>query len=121
MEQKELNKINTLAIGNIYWLSNDLMWAIDAIYKNADKEIIIHGLNQSIHHLGKVLYGSKNYETQLYSLIELIKNKNNFEIDREYRINLIEEIVRIKNQIGALISFHQDDYNSGTPEKKIRG
>jgi len=95
--------------GNVFWLAQDLCWAIYVISRDVEMENVIHALNQSLHHLREIGQAGGVEEARLSQLIErLTLSKPGFTQDK--KDEYIHELRGIIARLGAIAESKQPDY-----------
>jgi len=102
---------------NVYWLGHDLMWTMDAIYRGAPNEKIVHGLNQVVHHLNQIGGGPSGYANEVHKIIKWIEANDS--IAEDSRRELGGELDKLLYRIGGDIQAQQPEFLVGNPERKI--
>jgi hypothetical protein len=107
---KPKDAINWNKSGTLYWLGHDLMWTIDVLLRGGQREDIIHGLKQSLHHVRSLGFKGTIIEDRLKEL--KIEAENSLPKDwtdlkrSDYAIRL----TIIKRHIGVIAEANQQDY-----------
>ncbi len=97
-------------INDIYWLGHDLMWTIDVVYRLAPKKYIIHGLKQSLYHLGELPVDDikvADVKAKLERLKEEAENRSEEDwtpvqraaFAEKLRLEIIDEVSRITERV----------------------
>ena len=103
-------KIEWGKTGNLFWAARDMMWTIDAALRNASRDIIIHGLKQSLHHLKELGFSEINVYDDLTEIKQDIEHLPNF--TPRMRIVLADRITSVIRKIGAFAEENQPGYKA---------
>jgi len=106
----ETGKVKWENSGNLYWLGHDLMWTIDAVLRGGDRNAILHGLKQSLHHAHALGLSNTSFDARLSKLYSEAENSLLQDWAPQKRLQFVNELSVIRTEIGDLISSHQSDY-----------
>ena len=97
-------------VANLYWIGHDLMWTVDMLLRGAPRTSIIHGLKQSLHHLNELGFTDDPFASKLSILKTEAEYSRNDEWDSLRRNKYADELIRIRDYIGKLVSEHQSNF-----------
>lgn len=96
------------APGNLFWLGHDLMWTADTLLRQGPVEQVIIGLDQALHHLGRVGLKDTPFELDLRALRTQIQFSK--ELSVSLRDNYANELGAIIDRIGATLEAAQGNF-----------
>ncbi len=98
---------------NVYWLGHDMMWTIDVLLRGAPRETILHGLTQSVHHLGELGFAESSYGSRLRRLRERASESLESDWDSALREQFALDLRRLADQLGAIAEMQQPTFAPG--------
>jgi len=107
---KPKDTINWNKSGALYWLGHDLMWTIDALLRGGTRNIIIHGLKQSLLNLQQVELTGSPMESSLKRMINDAKNSHEKDWNQVRRNWATLQLSSIINSIGKLAVENQPGF-----------
>jgi len=110
MPTKSKDAITWNKSGALYWLGYDLMWTIDAILRGGSKDIIIHGLKQSLLNLQEIGLTGSYMELSLKTMIHDTKNSHEKDWTQVRRNWAAIKLTSIKYSIGKLAIENQPGF-----------
>ncbi len=102
--------------GNVFWLGHDLVWTIDVIIRGAPRDTIIHGLQQSLHHIHSIGFTTTPIESRMSSLLENAEKTLESDWTPDKRNIYADEVAAVINYIGKLAESNQADFKSRPPK-----
>jgi len=103
---------NTPRPGNVYWLGHDLMWTIDVTLRGANRDTVVHGLTQSLHHLRSVGLANTPQEGILSKLLARTSEALENELDESFRMALARDVGSVVLSVGRIARAAQDDFKA---------
>lgn len=96
--------------GNLYWLGSDLLWTVDVLLRGGPRELIVRGINQSLHHGRSIGLANSAFESRLSRLLTEAKGSLQNDWTEEKRMQFANELWAIHVEIGHIASTNQPDY-----------
>jgi len=110
LSTKLKDKINWNKSGTLYWLGHDLMWTIDVLLRGGQREDIIYGLKQSLHHASSLGFQGTAIENWLKELKTEAENSLPKDWTGLKRNNYAIRLTNIKRFIGIIAESAQPDF-----------
>lgn len=101
---------------NVYWLGHDLMWTIDVTLRGANRDVVVHGLTQSLHNLRSVGLANTPQEIILSKLLARTSEALEDELDESFRTLLAREVGSVVLSVGRIVRAAQDDFKASPTE-----
>ena len=96
-------------VGDAFWLGHDFFWTYSFLKTHADRESIVRGFKQILHHLQRLEPQNKEFVLQ----VEKLQNQYlGGQLSPEDTEGLAEELNRIIYRVGASVEAHQEDFVS---------
>jgi len=94
------------------------MWTRDAVLRGANKNQILHGLIQTMHHLKMVgLATTKDGET-LALILKRVQDTLEFDFTVGNRSDLALSLANLTQKIGGMIETQQPGFDSGLVQNR---
>jgi hypothetical protein len=90
-------------VGDVFWLGSDLVWTGQSALRGAPKGKILHGLNQSYHHISDLGLADSAPAKQLALLKSETASLPETALDRDWRSNFSETIWGVSRMINGLL------------------
>jgi hypothetical protein len=97
-------------VANIFWAGHDIMWAYDAVLRNAPVSAIVHGLKQSLHHVRELGFKDDPFEHRLAQLLQEAKETLDKDWTPPRRSLVAAELLSVRNYIGTIFNKLQRDF-----------
>lgn len=96
--------------GALYWLGHDLWWTVDVLLRGGSRDIIIHGLRQSLLHLQEIGFAGSQMESSLKQMVNDAKNSHEKDWTQVRRNWATLQLTTIRNDIGKLAVNNQPGF-----------
>jgi len=96
--------------GALYWLGHDLWWTVDVLLRGGSRDIIIHGLRQSLLNLQEVGFVGSYMESSLKQMVNDAKNSHEKDWTQVKRNWATLKLTSIRNSIGELAVNNQPGF-----------
>ena len=113
--------LNKHSVANIYWLGADLMFTVGALLERLEKSYVLHGLQQTIHHLSMCgLAGDDQNQTHAAKSLQASYDeiRDCDDLSDEIRRATALKLVILRNQVGSAVEATQRDYSDGLSANK---
>jgi hypothetical protein len=96
--------------GNLYWLGHDIMFTFDVLLRAGERQFIVHGLKQVLHHLrelglGDTPMGIRSAELLKRADVSLVEDWTS-----EKRLQYAQDMLELRTAIGTLASGNQPGF-----------
>jgi hypothetical protein len=108
-----IDSVDWTKVANLYWLSHDVMWTIDALLREAPGKTISHGLTQAFHHLKELGLEHSDLGKTLKRLCEDAELLLAAEWTPKLRIKFAIDLRRVSDQFGRIAESHQSNFDAG--------
>ena len=116
-----LNRIKWNNSANLFWLSHDLVWTMQAALRGASKTTIEHGLNHCSYHSWKLSLHASHPGRHIDKLAEDVAKLNEDDLDREWRKSFVQGMNNMIVDIGSIMMVHQPDFEWDVTPQKTKG
>lgn len=97
-------------VANLLWLGNDLDWTIQVVKTGGPKDRILHGLIQSIHHLGELGLISTVPGRLLLSLKKQVESASDTTLTQSWRLEFSAKVAQALEAISSLAQIQQKTF-----------
>jgi hypothetical protein len=97
-------------VGNLFWLGGDLIWTAQTALRGAPKAKILHGLNQSYHHISDLGLGESAAAKQLSLLKSETASLPEASLDREWRSDFSEKVYDVTRVMNRMLAERQPSF-----------
>jgi hypothetical protein len=98
---------------NLFWLGHDLMWTMQMALRGAPLKAILHGLNQSQHHMTHLNMNNTAGGIRLAKLIADANRSHDSDWDTHKRDVFATELDIALDEVGFLAESSQPGYQGG--------
>lgn len=110
--------VNKSAIGNLFWLGHDLMWAADTLLRQGPSAEVLVGLDQAMHHLARAGLGVTPMARDLQALrAQLQVGGSLTSASRDEAAKLLGSVI---DRLGAVLEAAQGDFQLPPHWNRIR-
>ena len=102
--------IDSRKTGSLFWLGHDLMWTADAVLRGAPSDRVLHGIDQSLHHIRQVGLANSSHERTLLKLFERTESLSDSEWNSDVRDEFATALDRLLDQVGALAEAQEPGF-----------
>ena len=106
------------AVGSLYWLGHDLLWAADVLLRKGPAGDVLIGLSQARHHLIQIGFEGTPIDGELRGLANLIQQSG--ELSPPVRDAFASQLGAIIDQIGRTIEAEQGDFKVPPHWNRVR-
>ncbi|MCX6120968.1 MAG: hypothetical protein NTX44_05070 [Ignavibacteriales bacterium] len=97
-------------VANIFWVGHDLMWTIDVIFRNGNKEFIARGLKQSLHHLSCIFSSDHPTIVKMKQIVSKLNTTLESDFDVNKRMQFASDVGSILSEFGSIVGKHQPNF-----------
>jgi hypothetical protein len=97
-------------VGNLFWLSHDIMWTIDVVLRGAPRSTIVYGLRQAQHHLSELGLA----HTRMAEVLAKLHDKAERTVEPDWsatlRNSFAVELRHLSDDLGRLFASKQSSF-----------
>jgi hypothetical protein len=98
--------------GNIYWVAHDLYWTVVVLLNQGNREQILEGLYQSMHHLAETGFVATPIASRLKTMYGDAQRGSVSDWTNERRVQVAREIQSMARNLGETIAVMQLGFKS---------
>ena len=102
------DSVKTSATGSIFWLGHDLMWTADVLLRRGERQDVLIGFDQALHHTAQVGLGETPIEREIRSVRDRIQQSD--ELSPAARDEYAQRLGFIIDSIGMTVESAQRDF-----------